>query len=129
MTLKGILIGAFTQVRSLVMVFSHGFRKRDTLQYPEEPVNPPPRQSAKSTSTTAAITASGSRQRTGSATISASVTQGDGAVGSPQKPAPGDAAGGLGLPVEGNPPLAMMLLPLGNKRRPRRSNSARRLPM
>ncbi|HEX4869327.1 MAG TPA: NADH-quinone oxidoreductase subunit I, partial [Moraxellaceae bacterium] len=35
MTLKGILIGAFTQLRSLVMVFSHGFRKRDTLQYPE----------------------------------------------------------------------------------------------
>jgi NADH-quinone oxidoreductase subunit I len=25
------------------MVFGHGFRKRDTLQYPEEPVYLPPR--------------------------------------------------------------------------------------
>jgi NADH-quinone oxidoreductase subunit I len=43
MTLKGILIGAFTMLRSLVMVFSHGFRKRDTVQYPEEPIYVPPR--------------------------------------------------------------------------------------
>ncbi|KOR30851.1 NADH dehydrogenase [Achromatium sp. WMS2] len=32
-----------TQLRSLWMVFSHGFRKRDTLQYPEQKVNAPPR--------------------------------------------------------------------------------------
>ena len=31
MTLKGLLIGTFTQLRSMVMVFSHAFRKRDTL--------------------------------------------------------------------------------------------------
>jgi NADH-quinone oxidoreductase subunit I len=38
-----IVKGTGTQLRSLVMVFSHGFRKRDTLQYPEEPVYLPPR--------------------------------------------------------------------------------------
>lgn len=43
MTLKGILIGAFTQLRSLVMVFSHAFRKRDTILYPEEQIYVPPR--------------------------------------------------------------------------------------
>ena len=43
MTLKGIIVGFFTQLRSLAMVFSHGFRKRDTIQYPEQPVNVPPR--------------------------------------------------------------------------------------
>lgn len=30
-----IVKGTGTQLRSLVMVFSHGFRKRDTLQYPK----------------------------------------------------------------------------------------------
>ena len=38
-----VLVGTATQLRSLAMVFSHGFRKRDTLQYPEEPVYLPPR--------------------------------------------------------------------------------------
>ena len=38
-----VVHGTWTQLRSLVMVFSHGFRKRDTLQYPEEPVYLPPR--------------------------------------------------------------------------------------
>jgi len=31
-----IVHGTYTQLRSLVMVFGHAFRKRDTLQYPEE---------------------------------------------------------------------------------------------
>ncbi|MDO8416436.1 MAG: NADH-quinone oxidoreductase subunit NuoI [Agitococcus sp.] len=35
--------GAGTQLRSMYMVFSHGFRKRDTIQYPEEKVYLPPR--------------------------------------------------------------------------------------
>ena len=38
-----IVHGFFTQLRSLVMIFGHAFRKRDTLQYPEEPVYLPPR--------------------------------------------------------------------------------------
>ena len=38
-----VLVGTATQLRSLVMVFGHGFRKRDTLQYPEEQVYLPPR--------------------------------------------------------------------------------------
>ena len=38
-----IVKGTGTQLRSLVMVFGHGFRKRDTLQYPEEQVYLPPR--------------------------------------------------------------------------------------
>ena len=33
-----VLYGTYTQLRSLVMIFSHAFRKRDTLQYPEEQV-------------------------------------------------------------------------------------------
>ena len=41
--IKDVVIGTYTQLRSLVMVFSHGFRKRDTLQYPEEAVYLPPR--------------------------------------------------------------------------------------
>ena len=41
--LSGLIVGAGTQLRSLFMVFSHGFRKRSTLMYPEQPVNPPPR--------------------------------------------------------------------------------------
>gem|GEM_PF-2348251 len=38
-----IVKGTGTQLRSLIMVFGHGFRKRDTLQYPEEAVYLPPR--------------------------------------------------------------------------------------
>nr|BFE95949.1 hypothetical protein GCM10020185_64850 [Pseudomonas brassicacearum subsp. brassicacearum] len=38
-----IVKGTGTQLRSLVMIFGHGFRKRDTLQYPEEPVYLAPR--------------------------------------------------------------------------------------
>lgn len=38
-----IVKGTGTQLRSMVMVFGHGFRKRDTLQYPEEQVYLPPR--------------------------------------------------------------------------------------
>ena len=38
-----IVHGTYTQLRSLVMIFGHAFRKRDTLQYPEEPVYLPPR--------------------------------------------------------------------------------------
>ena len=38
-----VLYGTFTQLRSLVMVFGHAFRPRDTLQYPEEAVYLPPR--------------------------------------------------------------------------------------
>jgi len=38
-----LVSGAGTQIRSLLMVFSHGFRKRDTIQYPEEKVYLPPR--------------------------------------------------------------------------------------
>lgn len=45
-----IVKGTGTQLRSLAMVFSHGFRKRDTLQYPEEPVYLPPRYRAASSS-------------------------------------------------------------------------------
>ena len=43
MTLKGILIGLYTQLRSMWMVFSHTFHKRDTIQYPETKVYLPPR--------------------------------------------------------------------------------------
>ena len=35
--------GIWSQLRSLVMVFGHAFRKRDTIQYPEEKVYLPPR--------------------------------------------------------------------------------------
>ncbi len=38
-----LLIGIYSQLRSMVMVFSHAFRKRDTIQYPEEKVYLPPR--------------------------------------------------------------------------------------
>ncbi|MBU2254033.1 MAG: NADH-quinone oxidoreductase subunit NuoI, partial [Gammaproteobacteria bacterium] len=41
--IKDVVTGTYTQLRSMVMVFSHGFRKRDTLQYPEEAVYLPPR--------------------------------------------------------------------------------------
>ena len=36
--IRDVVHGTYTQLRSMVMVFSHGFRKRDTLQYPEEAV-------------------------------------------------------------------------------------------
>ncbi|ASK35241.1 NADH-quinone oxidoreductase subunit NuoI [Alloalcanivorax mobilis] len=39
----GVVQGTYTQLRSLVMVFSHAFHKRDTLQYPEQPVPLSPR--------------------------------------------------------------------------------------
>lgn len=38
-----VVHGTYTQLRSLVMIFGHAFRKRDTLQYPEQPVPLPPR--------------------------------------------------------------------------------------
>jgi len=41
--IKNVIYGTFTQLRSIWMIFGHGFRKRDTLQYPEEQVYMPPR--------------------------------------------------------------------------------------
>ena len=41
--LIGILIGIWSQLRSMYMVFMHSFAKRDTVQYPEQPVYLPPR--------------------------------------------------------------------------------------
>ncbi len=41
--LKNSVIGMGTILRSLVMVASHAFRKRDTILYPEQPVPVPPR--------------------------------------------------------------------------------------
>lgn len=41
--MKDVIDGIWSQFRSLGMVFSHAFRKRDTLQYPEEKVYLPPR--------------------------------------------------------------------------------------
>lgn len=38
-----VMSGIWSQLRSLVMVFSHAFRKRDTIQYPEQKVYVPPR--------------------------------------------------------------------------------------
>jgi len=38
-----VLDGIWSQVRSLYMVFMHAFRKRDTIQYPEQEVYLPPR--------------------------------------------------------------------------------------
>lgn len=38
-----ILHGVYTQLRTAVMIFSHAWHKRDTLQYPEEKVPVPPR--------------------------------------------------------------------------------------
>lgn len=43
MSLSKLLSDAGSIVRSLGMVFSHAFRKRDTVQYPEEKVYLPPR--------------------------------------------------------------------------------------
>lgn len=38
-----LLHGVFTQFRSLWMIFSHAWRKRDTIQYPEQMPYIPPR--------------------------------------------------------------------------------------
>lgn len=38
-----VIHGAYTQLRSIVMIFSHAFRKRDTINYPEQQVYLPPR--------------------------------------------------------------------------------------
>lgn len=38
-----VIYGTYTQLRSLVMIFSHAFRKRDTINYPEQQVYLPPR--------------------------------------------------------------------------------------
>lgn len=43
MTIKSLLAGTWSQLRTLGMVFMHAFRKRETLQYPEEPVYLSPR--------------------------------------------------------------------------------------
>ena len=34
--LKAVLFGIYTQFRSIWMIFSHSWRKRDTIQYPEQ---------------------------------------------------------------------------------------------
>lgn len=41
--LKAVLFGIYTQLRSIVMVFSHAWRPRDTIQYPEQKPYIPPR--------------------------------------------------------------------------------------
>ena len=41
--LIGIITGVWSQLRSMYMVFMHSFAKRDTVQYPEQPVYLPPR--------------------------------------------------------------------------------------
>ncbi|VFS80330.1 NADH-quinone oxidoreductase subunit I [Raoultella planticola] len=43
MTLKELLVGFGTQVRSIWMIGMHAFAKRETQMYPEEPVYLPPR--------------------------------------------------------------------------------------
>ena len=43
MTLKELLVGFGTQVRSIWMIGLHAFAKRETRLYPEEPVSLPPR--------------------------------------------------------------------------------------
>lgn len=43
MIISKIIQGVGTQIRSLAMIFSHSWRKRDTLCYPEEPVYLAPR--------------------------------------------------------------------------------------
>lgn len=43
MLIKDILHGVGTQIRSLAMIFSHSWHKRDTLCYPEEQVYLAPR--------------------------------------------------------------------------------------
>lgn len=41
--LTSILVGIGTNLRSMWMIFAHAFRKRDTIQYPEQKVYLPPR--------------------------------------------------------------------------------------
>jgi len=41
--MKAILIGIWSQVRSNYLIFMRAFRKRDTILYPEQKVNVPPR--------------------------------------------------------------------------------------
>ena len=43
MTLKDIVVGFGTTVRSIWMIGMHAFAKRETQMYPEEPVYLPPR--------------------------------------------------------------------------------------
>ncbi|UDG80899.1 NADH-quinone oxidoreductase subunit I [Candidatus Hartigia pinicola] len=43
MTLKDLLVGFGTQVRSIWLIGLHAFQKRETLMYPEEPVYLSPR--------------------------------------------------------------------------------------
>ncbi|MCU9756227.1 NADH-quinone oxidoreductase subunit I, partial [Escherichia coli] len=43
MTLKELLLGSGTQVRSIWMIGLHAFANRETLVCPEEPVYLPPR--------------------------------------------------------------------------------------
>lgn len=43
MTLKDLVFGFGTQLRSIAMVFSNAFKKRETMMYPEEAVYLPPR--------------------------------------------------------------------------------------
>ncbi len=42
-TIWNILFGVYTQLRSIVMIFSHSWRKRDTILYPEVMPYLPPR--------------------------------------------------------------------------------------
>ncbi|MGH8443864.1 MAG: NADH-quinone oxidoreductase subunit NuoI [Solimonas sp.] len=41
--LKSLVWGVYTQLRSIVMIFSHAFRKRDVIPYPEVKPYLPPR--------------------------------------------------------------------------------------
>lgn len=41
--MKAILSGIWSNLRSMAMVFTHSWRKRDTLMYPEVPIYVPPR--------------------------------------------------------------------------------------
>ena len=41
--MKAILSGIWSNLRSMGMVFTHSWRKRDTLMYPEVPIYVPPR--------------------------------------------------------------------------------------
>ena len=43
MTLKELVFGCGTQLRSIWMIGMQAFSKRETQMYPEVPVNPPPR--------------------------------------------------------------------------------------
>lgn len=42
-TIGYIFAATWSQLRTMVMIFAHAFRKRDTIQYPEEEVYLPPR--------------------------------------------------------------------------------------